>query len=228
LLTPERNILSGVVISDPCVNCAETKSEMVMRPKTLLELAGAKAVPLRLREAVVVVIDAQHEYVDGALPLAGVRPALEEIGRLLARARHVMTPVIHVVHHGQPDGLFAPSSDGAEVASPATPAPNEPVLSKRLPNAFGSTDLADRVHALKKPGVILVGFMTHMCVEATARAAVDLGLRAMVIAAATATRDLPDPLTGHTIPAADVQRNALAALSDRFATIVADVAALQD
>ena len=199
-----------------------------MRPKTLWEWAGARPAPLRLREAVVVVIDAQHEYVDGALPLPGVQSALEEIGRLLARARHLMVPIIHVIHHGQPDGLFAPGSDGAEVASPATPAPNEPVLSKRLPNAFGSTDLADRVHALKKPGIILVGFMTHMCVEATARAAVDLGLRATVIAAATATRELPDPISGGSVPAAEVQRNALAALSDRFATIVPNVAALAE
>jgi nicotinamidase-related amidase len=202
------------------------QAETMMPPKTLLEMAGAKPAPLRLREAVVVVVDAQHEYVDGALPLPGVQPALQEIGRLLVRARRNMTPVIHIVHLGPANGLFAPASAGAEVARPATPAPN--VLSKRLPNAFGSTDLADRVHALKKSGIILVGFMTHMCVEATARAAIDLGLRASVIAAATATRDLPDPLSGEIIPAAEVQRNALAALADRFATIVQDVAALQD
>src|SRR5262245_58013417 len=42
-----------------------------MRPKTLLEMAGAAAKPVRLSEAVVVVIDAQHEYLDGALPLPG-------------------------------------------------------------------------------------------------------------------------------------------------------------
>jgi nicotinamidase-related amidase len=72
-----------------------------MPPKTLLEMAGAKPAPLRLREAVVVVIDAQHEYVDGALPLPDVQPALQEIGRLLVRARRVMTPVIHIVHLGQ-------------------------------------------------------------------------------------------------------------------------------
>jgi nicotinamidase-related amidase len=204
------------------------EAETMMPPKTLLEMAGAKPAPLRLREAVVVVVDAQHEYVDGALPLPAVQPALAEIGRLLVRARRIMSPVIHIVHLGQTGGLFAPGSDGAEIARPATPAPNEPVLSKRLPNAFGSTDLADRVHALKKSGIILAGFMTHMCVEATARAAIDLGLRATVIAAATATRDLADPLTGGIIPAAEVQRNALAALADRFATIVPDVTALQD
>ena len=52
-------------------------------------------------------IDAQREYVDGALPLPGVRPALEEIGRLLARARAQRTPVIHIVHHAKSGKLFA-------------------------------------------------------------------------------------------------------------------------
>ena len=60
-----------------------------------------------------------------------------------------------------------------------------------------------------------------MCVEATARAAIDLGFTAAVVAAATATRDLPDPLDGATISAAEVQRNALAAIGDRFATVLA-------
>jgi nicotinamidase-related amidase len=199
-----------------------------MRPKTLLEMAGASPTPPRLGDAVVVVIDAQHEYVDGALPLPGVAPALEEIGRLLARARAAELPIIHVVHHGSAGGLFAPGSPAAEIAAPAAPAPGEAVLSKRLPNAFASTDLADRVAALKRPGVVLVGFMTHMCVEATARSAIDQGLKATVIAAATATRDLPDPLTGNTVPADEVHRNALAALADRFAIVVPTVDAIAD
>jgi nicotinamidase-related amidase len=199
-----------------------------MRPKTLLEMAGVSPSPVRLSDAVVVVIDAQHEYVDGALPLPGIAPALDQIGRLLERVRAAELPVIHVIHHGSARGLFAPGSPGAEIAPPAAPAPGEAVLSKRLPNAFASTDLADRVAALKRPGVILVGFMTHMCVEATARSAIDQGLKATVIASATATRDLPDPLTGAIVPAAEVQRNALAALSDRFATVVPTVDDIRD
>src|SRR5262245_28983111 len=137
-----------------------------MAPKTLLALAGATPTPARLASAAIVVIDAQLEYVDGLLPLAGVGPALSEIGRLLARGRAAGAPIIHIVHHGGAAGPFAPGTRGADIASPATPAPNEPVLSKRLPNAFASTDLADRLHALKRPEVVLVGFMTHMCVEA--------------------------------------------------------------
>ena len=200
--------------------------QKTMPPKTLLEMAGVAAAAPRLAESVLVVIDAQHEYVDGALALPGVGRALGEIGALLARARALQVPVIHIVHQGT--GLFAPDTPGAVIAAAAAPAPGEPVLTKKLPNAFASTDLADRLHALKRGSIILVGFMTHMCVEATARAAIDLGLKAAVVASATATRDLPDPLTGATVPAAEVQRNALAALADRFATIVPTQAGVRD
>lgn len=193
-----------------------------MPPKTLLELAGVTATPARLSQAVIVVIDAQQEYVDGQLPLTNVTPALDEIGRLLERARSLRTPVIHIVHHAKAGKIFAPGSRGVDIAPSAAPAPGEQVLTKSLPNAFASTDLADCVRALHRPAIITVGFMTHMCVEATTRAAIDLGLSATVVAAATATRDLADPLTGETIAAADVQRNALAALADRFATIAPD------
>src|SRR5262245_4595928 len=197
-----------------------------MRPKTLLEMAGAAATPSSLSNACVVIIDAQHEYLDGALPLAGIRPALDEIGRLLARARALEVPVIHIVHQGRPDGLFAPGSPGFEIAPPAAPSPTEAVVLKRLPNAFASTDLAERLVALKRGEIVFAGFMTHMCVEATARAAIDNGFKATVIAAATATRDLPDPIGGRVIEAAEVQRNALAALADRFASVCPTVDAL--
>src|SRR5262249_7106340 len=111
---------------------------------------------------------------------------------------------------------------------PADPAPDEAVIQKSLPNAFASTDLASRLAALKKPHVILAGFMTHLCVEATARASIDLGFKATVVASATATRDLPDALTGATVTAAEVQRNALTAIADRFATVAPTVDSLPD
>ena len=199
-----------------------------MKPKTLLEMAGVNPAPSALSDATVVVIDAQREYVDGKLPLHQVEPALAEIGKLLARARALRSPVIHIVHQGKTGGAFAPDTAGFEIASPAAPAPGEAVVHKNLPNAFASTDLASRLAALKKPNVVLVGFMTHMCVEATARASIDLGFKATVIASATATRALPDPLSGAALSADEVQRNALAAIADRFATVAPTVDSLPD
>ena len=199
-----------------------------MKPKTLLEMAGANPAPPPLSEATVVVIDAQREYVDGKLPLVGIEPALAEIGRLLGRARALQVPIIHIVHQGRTGGAFAPGSPGFEIASPAIPAPGEAVVHKSLPNAFASTDLASRLAALKKGNVVLVGFQTHMCIEATARASIDLGFKATVIASAAATRALPDPLSGAGLSADEVHRNALAAIADRFATIAVNVDAVPD
>lgn len=197
-------------------------------PKTLLELAGVTPAPARLVNAAIVVIDAQREYVDGKLPLSGVAPALAEIAALLARARKTGSPVLHIQHRGRPGGAFGPDTPGYAIAAQAEPQPGEAVIQKALPNAFAGTDLKAQLDAAGKTEIILAGFMTHMCVEATARAAIDLGLKATIIAAATATRDLPDPLTGRAVAAAEVQRNALAALNDRFAVVVPDPTSIPD
>ncbi|MBW7950899.1 MAG: cysteine hydrolase [Pseudorhodoplanes sp.] len=200
----------------------------MVRPKTLLELAGVTPAPSSLSQAALVVIDAQHEYLDGRLPLSGVQAALGEIAALLARARKAGTPVIHVRHKGRPGGAFGPDTPGFAIVSQAAPQPDERVIEKGLPNAFAGTELKAALDALDRKEIVIAGFMTHMCVEATARAAIDLGLKATVVAAATATRDLPDPLSGIAVPAAEVQRNALAALNDRFAVIAADGSKVPD
>lgn len=69
--------------------------------------------------------------------------------------------------------------------------------------------------------------MTHMCVSATTRSALDHGYHVTVIADACATRDLP-AVGGDAIDAATVHRVALAELADRFATIVPTLDAIPD
>jgi nicotinamidase-related amidase len=188
-------------------------------PRTLLEVAGASLSPARFADAVLVVIDAQREYVDGKLPLPDVGAALHVIEGLLHRARVVDTPIFHVVHRGRAGGLFDPATAAFDIADEAAPSRGEPVVEKGLPNAFADTDLAGLLAAAGRREVILAGFMTHMCVSSTARAGVDLGFRMTIAADACATRDLPDPLGGPPVPARDVHRVALSELSDRFAIV---------
>jgi len=61
-----------------------------------------------------------------------------------------------------------------------------------------------------------------MCISATVRSARDHGYRVTLVADACATRDLPDPLGGATVDAQTLHRITLAALHDRFATVVPD------
>jgi nicotinamidase-related amidase len=129
---------------------------------------------------------------------------------------------VHVRHLGRAGGLFDPDASRGAIAEGATPAAGEVVVGKKLPNAFAGTNLHETLTATGKRNLVVCGFMTHMCVSSTVRAALDLGYRSIVPAAATATRDLPDPVAGTTVPAAALQAASLAALSDRFATVVAD------
>lgn len=195
-------------------------------PQTLLELAGAGAWKRpKPGEAAVLIIDAQEEYRSGALPLGDVSLALEEIARLRQHARDLELPVVHVRHVGKPGGLFDIEARGGAFCTESEPIAGETVIDKHLPNAFAGTDLAARLQELGVRRIIVAGFMTHMCVSSTVRAALDLGLSSGVIASACATRALPAP-DGGVLSAAEVHRAALAALSDRFAHVLTGAAAV--
>lgn len=198
------------------------------RPKTLLELAGAQAQSVLWDKSVLLLIDHQQEYAtDGGLPLTGVDPAVAEIGKLLAAARKAGAPVIHIQQQGRPGGaLFTPGTPRADFISSVRPIDGETVVPKGLPNSFAKTPLDEVLHRTGRNELIVAGFMTHMCVSATVRSAVDHGYRASVVAAACATRDLPDPLGDGVLKAVDLHRAALTALADRFATILPNAAAI--
>lgn len=189
------------------------------RPKTLLEMSGAPQTPSALSQSAIVLIDCQMEYVDGPLALPGVGAALAEAKKLVERAREAGAPVIHVVHQGRAGGMFdldAPrGKEAPEVASVA----GEAVVKKPLPNSFARTDLDEVLKKTGRKELIVAGFMTHMCVSSTVRAALDLGYRTTVVANAAATRDLPSP-DGGVIDAATLHRASLTELADRFAIIV--------
>jgi nicotinamidase-related amidase len=132
--------------------------------------------------------------------------------------------------------------DGIEVVAVASSKPGVRAL-ERAQSAGVETEVFEASHYpsraardrsmadwLKQRGVALVvlaGFMTHMCVNSTARSAFNLGFRPTVVAAATATRDLPAP-DGSVVPAAQLQAASLAALCDLFAVVARKQADLPD
>ncbi len=189
-------------------------------PKTLLEMAGATRVVAQWESAALLLIDPQLEYVSGGLPLNGIEAAIAECARLAALARQAGAPIFHIVHHGRPGGaLFNPEGKYVAIMPQLAPVGSETIVVKHLPNAFAGTDLDRLLRDTGRKQVVIAGFATHMCISATTRAALDHGYAATVVAAACATRDLPNPLGG-TVPAATVHQATLAALADRFASVV--------
>jgi nicotinamidase-related amidase len=195
------------------------------QPKSLLQMAGAPLEPSPLREAAIVMIDCQCEYLSGALPLAGIEPALDACAQLLDRARNAGAPIIHIAHKGRAGGPFDRDAEGGRIEARAAPRKGEIVIEKLLPNGFAGTALAETLEQTGRKQLIMGGFMTHMCVSSTVRAALDLGYRTTVVANATATRDLPGP-AGEVVAAAALQTASLAALGDRFAVVASGADAL--
>jgi len=189
--------------------------------KTLLELAGADLKPAKVSNATLVLIDYQNEYVAGPLGLPGAAPAIQRAARLLGLAREATSPVIHVAHKGRPGGLFDRSAERGQIIAALAPRADETVIEKGLPNAFAGTDLHAILSKAARKDIIIAGFMTHMCVSSTARAALDFGWRVTIDAGACATRDLPDG-AGSRVEADVVHKVALAELSDRFAIVARD------
>lgn len=197
---------------------------MSEKPTTLLEMAGAPSSPASFTEAALILIDYQREYTEGRLQLKDAASAIAEAERLLAKAREAGAPVFHITHRGRSgSAVFNPDTTNVEIVPELTPRANEPMVTKGLPNAFAGTDLQERLRGTGRKEVIIGGFMTHMCVSSTARAALDLGYRSTVVASACATRALPDE-SGESVPGEVLHRAELAALGDRFAVIARSVA----
>jgi nicotinamidase-related amidase len=186
-------------------------------------MAGMRAAPPAVADSVIVVIDAQREYLDGRLALPEIDPALGAIERILAAARDAGAPVVHVAHRGRAGGTFDPEAGGV-IIDRVAPVVGEVVVHKTFPNAFTDTELADVLAGHPDRSLVLCGFMTHMCVSSTARAALDRGFDTTVIADACATRPLPALGTGEPIAAATLHTVALTELADRF-SVIADSAA---
>ncbi len=166
-------------------------------------------------------IDFQNDYFPGGkMELVGMDEAAAKAAALLSRARGLGMPVFHAQHISlEPEAtFFRPYSKGAEIDARVTPLPGEPVAVKHFPNAFRDTFLADALRSAGVDQLLICGAMTHMCIDASTRAAFDMGFRCTVIEDACATRDLA--FEGRTIAAGDVHGAFVAALGSAYARIL--------
>lgn len=193
---------------------------------TLRALSGLPAEPANLSDSTLILIDCQNTYTQGVMELDGVQNALDETALLLDRARTVGIPVIHIQHDAGPGSPYDVTAENGQIVNRVAPRESEPVVVKSFPNSFVGTELDRLLKESEASNVLLAGFMTHMCVNSTARGAFNLGFAPTVVAAATATRPLL--ALGSEVPAAGIQAASLAAMADLFAVVVPDGAAIPD
>lgn len=159
------------------------------------------------------VIDIQKDYFPGGkMPLVNPEAAARNAYTLLQCFREHGGRHVHIQHVStRPDAaFFLPGDRGTDIHDLTAHFEGEPLVQKHYPNAFRETNLLDLLRGWGVERLVLCGMMTHMCVDATARAATDLGFQVILAADACATRALT--FGEITVPAGQVQAAFLAAL----------------
>jgi nicotinamidase-related amidase len=167
------------------------------------------------------VIDLQNDYFPGgAYPLVGADDAVAVARTVLDSVRADVLPVVHMQHiWDAPDAAFMrPGTDGIEIHPLARPGEGETLIQKEHPNSFLGTGLADRLAELGTERLVVLGMMTSMCVDASVRAALDLGFATTVVADACAAPGLS--YGDRVVDGASVHAAFLAALRDAGAEVV--------
>lgn len=168
-----------------------------------------------------VVVDIQNEYFsEGKLPLVGIDEAAANAALIIESARQKGHTVIHVRHEmpSTDAPIFTPNSNGVEINETVKPVEGETVIVKRFPNSFRETPLKE---ILDKDGiqeVIVIGAMSHMCIDATVRASVDFGYKTTTVHDACATLDLE--FGGTKVPAAQVHATIMAAIEFMYGEVI--------
>ena len=164
------------------------------------------------------IIDIQNDYFPGGrMELAGAEQAAENARKVLDYFRANKLPLVHIQHIAlQPTAtFFLPDTQGAEMHPLVAPVAGEIVFQKHYPSAFRETPLLEHLKAQGVTELVVVGMMTHMCVDTTVRAAFDLGFKCTVIHDACATRTLS--FAEVTVPPQQVHASYIAALGAVFA-----------
>lgn len=169
----------------------------------------------------VIVVDLQNEYLpSGHLPLVGIGAAVQNAAQIITQARAQGVPVIHIRHEAADANatVFKPGTDHVNIQTPVQPEDNETVILKHYPNSFRETSLQQRLTQMGVTQLTVIGAMSYMCIDATVRAAVDMGYTVTVAEDACATRNIT--FGEREIPAAQAHATIMAGFEFAYAQVV--------
>jgi len=174
-----------------------------------------------MSKTALILIDIQNDYfIDGRWPVDKMQDVAENAARLLSNARKKNDTIIHIRHEIPSDEapFFRPGTTGAEIHSSVAPLENEPVLLKHRPNSFHNTSLRDDLETKGITDIIICGAMSQMCIDATARAAVDFGYTVTVVEDACGAKE--QAFNDTEVPAPQVHAAFMAPLAMTYAQVV--------
>lgn len=167
-----------------------------------------------------IVVDIQNDYFPGGKwPLVGADAAADNAVKVVQAARDAGDLIVFIRHESGADApFFTPGSEGARLHPKVLNLEHEPVVLKHFPNSFRDTGLQALLEEKGIEHLVIIGSMSHMCIDATTRAAADLGYTVKVIHDACASRDLE--FNGDVVPAGQVHAAFMSALGFAYAEVL--------
>jgi nicotinamidase-related amidase len=169
-----------------------------------------------------IIVDIQNDYFpNGKMELSNPDKAAANAAKVLDWFRqNNKDNIFHVQHFASsPElGFFLPNTVGADIHETVLPLEHENIIEKNFPNSFLKTNLESKLREKGVTKVVVVGMMTHMCIDATVRAAVDLGFETTLIEDACATRELS--YQERKVPAEQVHYAFVSALQGMYANVI--------
>jgi nicotinamidase-related amidase len=165
-----------------------------------------------------VLVDIQNDYFPGGkMELEGSVEAGLRAKELLSYFRQRDLPLVHIQHISTRPGatFLLPDTDGVKIQENVRPLEDEVIFQKHYPNGFRETPLLKYLRDEGITRLVICGMMTHMCVDATTRAASDYGFECLIAQDACATKTLSH--RGESVPATHVHLSFLAALNAAYA-----------
>ncbi|EKD70195.1 MAG: isochorismatase hydrolase [uncultured bacterium] len=166
-------------------------------------------------------LEYQNDYFpNGRIALEKSLEATAKAQLVLNAFRDKKMSVIHAQHIStQPDASYLlPCTKGADFYHTVQPVKGETIIKKHYPNSFKDTTLLNHLIKNQINHLLICGMMTHMTVDATVRAAHDLGFTCTVLHDACAARQLE--FNHSIINAQQVHYAFLAALQPTYATVM--------
>lgn len=168
-----------------------------------------------MKEALLL-IDIQNMYFSpGKYKLFNPEEAAKKAAVVLEQFRKQGKCVVHIKHDFKVGEDQKRLKDIHELVAPIN---GETVIEKKYPSSFLQTNLQDELKKNKIDKLVVVGMMSHMCVDTTVRACQDYGYQVKVIEDACTTKNIS--LFGNEIDAMTVHKSFMAALDGMFAKVM--------
>ena len=164
------------------------------------------------------VIDVQNVYFSGGLRITHPSGSLDNILKAMDGAKAADVPVVVIQHTASAMAAFSKGSEAWKLHPEVARRGRTALVEKALPGSFTGTDLEAWLRGRGIDMVAIVGYMTQMCCDTTARQAMHLGFKVEFLSDATGTLDVSNQ--AGTVAAEELHRAILVTQAMRFSQVM--------